>query len=162
MKIQNLKYELLIDDEDYQIIKEHKIGFEKCANKIYARFSKNKTDYRLHRFLANPPDGYCVDHINGNTLDNRRSNLRICTKSENNFNKSIQCDNKTGYKGVTFDAQTTSKNKYRLEFWYKNKRILRKRFGSPIEAAKEYDKLALEYYGKFANLNFPHYELLEK
>ena len=67
---------------------------------IAARY-KNRVRIALHRLLVNAPDGYCVDHINHNTLDNRMENLRIATTSENAQNrKGAQRNSKSGIRGV--------------------------------------------------------------
>lgn len=57
--------------------------------------------HSISREIAKAKPGQMVDHINGNTLDNRRKNLRICTNSQNQFNRRVSC-NKTGYMGVTY------------------------------------------------------------
>lgn len=96
-------------------------------------------------------DNHIIDHKNGNTLDNRRENLRICTYSENNRNrKQISSNNKSGYKGVSWDKQ---KNKWRtcLNINKKQKHI--GFFNDIIEAAKAYNEAAIKYFGEFAKLN---------
>jgi len=59
----------------------------------------------LHRFLIGAADGMEVDHINGNPLDNRKGNLRLCTHAENLRNTKLRVSNKCGFKGVSFDAR---------------------------------------------------------
>jgi hypothetical protein len=107
------KVEVLLDDEDYdRVIKENIIlhpKYDKTINNFYIQFhikDNNKKDKRttigLHRWLLNCPKGLQVDHINHNTLDNRRCNLKICTQLENANNKSFYRNNKSGIKGVYF------------------------------------------------------------
>lgn len=60
----------------------------------------------MHRQILQCPDGLFVDHKNGNRLDNRKSNLRICTKRENAYNVGLVSSNKSGYRGVSFDSRS--------------------------------------------------------
>ena len=112
------------------------------------------TRYKLSRFLlgVNNPDE-CVDHINGDRFDNRKCNLRICTKAENNRNK-VKTQNKTTskYKGVYWER---SCNRWRVQMEKNGRRYNVGVFKDEVEAAKAYDKKALELYGEFACLNFP-------
>lgn len=76
---------------------------------------------KLHRFLLNPPKDKVVDHINWNTLDNRRENLRICTIQENGLNKKVLCNNKCWIKWIVkvwnrFSVRLINKWK-RYELW---------------------------------------------
>ena len=105
----------------------------------------------MHRCLFdNIPDGMEVDHINGNTLDCRRENLRIVTSRQNTMNIHI-IRGKSCYKGVFWNKD--------IEKWYSRigvnyKLINLGYFASEIEAAKAYDRAALKHFGEFARLNF--------
>ena len=92
-----------------------------------------------------PGDKRQVDHINGNRLDNRRSNLRVCTARENRRNACKRSDNTSGYKGVIRVGRDGS---YRAVLAVGG-------FTSPEEAARVYDILAEAAYGEYARLNFP-------
>jgi len=113
---------------------------------------KNHKTIYMHREIMNPQAGMEVDHKDGNGLNNQKGNLRICTKSQNQYNKSIQKNNKSGYKGVWFD-------KIRLRWAVsitidgKSRRI--GRYTDIVQAARAYDEAAKRYYGEFAKLNFP-------
>jgi hypothetical protein len=96
----------------------------------------------MHRQIMDAPDGMDVDHKNHNRLDNRRANLRVCTRSQNLGNKRKLSD---GFKGVHPSGKR----------WVA---MLRKSvigtFNSPEEAARAYDKAAREHYGEYAHTNF--------
>jgi hypothetical protein len=73
----------IIDSGDVVAVMGHRWSATKRKNGLYVRGTVNGTDSLLHRFIMEPPADMTVDHINGNTLDNRRGNLRICTHAEN-------------------------------------------------------------------------------
>jgi hypothetical protein len=92
-----------------------------------------------------------IDHIDGNGLNNRRANLRKCTRSQNISNRRvIQKNNTTGFKGVYFDSK---KKLYRTMIGAKGVRYRGGRFKSPIDAAKKYNELAVKHHGEFARIN---------
>jgi len=95
-----------------------------------------------------------VDHINGNRLDNRSSNLRLTSHLENcaNIRKSNRIGSTTNYKGVSFIA---SKNKYRVRITAKGVTHHLGFFNEAEDAAREYDRAAIIYFGQNAKLNFP-------
>jgi hypothetical protein len=97
------------------------------------------------------PEGTEVDHIDGNTFDNRRSsNLRLCTHHQNLINKKIQKNNITGFKGVVYREKN---KKYSAQIQCNNKSIHLGMFSNPIDAALAYNAAALKYHGEFARLN---------
>lgn len=108
-----------------------------------------KTLLRLHAFLTGWP---LVDHINGNGLDNRRSNLREATKAQNGQNSGLSTRNKSGFKGVRLIART---GRWIAEIRPNRKTIYLGTFATPDDAARAYDAAAVEHYGEFARLNFP-------
>lgn len=102
----------IIDLEDVERVMEHKWSIMKCNgnskyktyNKYYANTSINGEIALLHRFLTNAPKGSVVNHINGNTFDNRRKNLAVGTYSDNNKNV-IHRRNKSGICGVCYNKK---------------------------------------------------------
>jgi transcriptional regulator len=108
-----------------------------------ARVEAGKKPISLHRFLMGCPEGLHIDHINGDTLDNRRCNLRVATPRENTANARRR-PNKSGYIGVT---QTTSGK------FYAAVQIGLGTFDSPEDAARAYDAKATELFGAFAMTN---------
>ena len=93
-----------------------------------------------------------VDHLDGDGLNNQRSNLRVCTDSQNGANRGKQKNNKSGYKGVHWNKKT---KKWAAQIQYHKKVLNLGYYSDIIEAAKAYDKKALELFGEFARLNFP-------
>lgn len=89
-----------------------------------------------------------VDHINGNPLDNRRINLRLCSPSQNSCNKKLRSDSVCGYKGVT-----KYKTKFMARIGVSGKRKTIGYFYSALEAARAYDKAAIVLHGEFARIN---------
>jgi hypothetical protein len=92
--------------------------------------------------------GMDVDHINGNPLDNRKCNLRICSHCDNTKNVGFNKSNKCGYKGVYFAKWA---NQYRAEIQCDGKRVKLGYFRTAEEAYKAYCDAARELHGAFAN-----------
>jgi hypothetical protein len=144
----------LVDDSDFEELSKYKwcACKHKCGNFIpFAWINKRNTS--MHRHLMNNPKGMFVDHINHDTLDNRRSNLRICTKTQNDYNR--RKDNKVKYKGIVKDRRPNISKPYRARIMVNKKFRYSCGLETELEAAIEYDKLAIFYFGEFACLNFP-------
>jgi hypothetical protein len=153
MKLLIKKYEVLIDEEfsyfsniKWSIVKNN-------PNQVYFISYLNGKSISMHRVIMNNPKGLVVDHINGNTLDNRKENLRICSFVQNIYNqKKHKGKRHSKYKGVTFRKEL--KSKPWEAFIYANRKSKRLGyFATEIEAAKAYNEIALKTYGKFAKLN---------
>tara|TARA_R110000868_G_scaffold22844_2_gene93185 strand:- start:1428 stop:1913 length:486 start_codon:yes stop_codon:yes gene_type:complete len=146
----------LIDDEDYEYLNQWKWYVQKWNVGFYAvrniRVNKKYGGYvSMHRLITNNYDKNLItDHINGNTLDNRKLNLRICTYSDNNKNRNIAKNNLSGYKGVSYINQF---NKYKAQIGINKKTIYLGLFTDPIDAARAYNEAAIKYHGEFANIN---------
>lgn len=148
-------YEAIIDAEDAHIVAYHKWhsgGHDKGDGRgIYAftTMPGEKRSIALHRILMSPPAGMVVDHINRNSLDNRRQNLRVCSHRENLWNRNNGRQTHSGFIGVTPNGRGWSAKIRR------GKQVYLGHFPSAEQAARAYDAAALEHYGEFAVLNFP-------
>lgn len=102
-------FEIIIDTEDVNKIKQYHWGIFKAGSNVcdYHLFyvstnTKETSCLFLHRFITNCPKGMVVDHIDGNTMNTKKENLRICTRAENCRSRKIQSRNKSGHTGVQF------------------------------------------------------------
>ena len=130
----------IIDEEDIENISKYTWAVAKRHHGIYAQVNtKNKPDgILLHRYIAKPKNGLCVDHINRNTLDNRETNLRVCTYSSNNNNLSRQ---ESAY-NIRYIHKTNRLNK---PYYVEIKKIFRKRYSNLIDAITERNNYIQEY-----------------
>ena len=140
----------LVSKEDYNRLKDipwYKSAYGYAIKNFYRGDNKWEV-VRMHREVIGAKDGQHVDHINGDKLDNRRSNLRIATPLQNNWNKGLTARNSSGYKGV-------SERNGRYESYIRNRGILEHlgTYESKEDAAKAYNVKAEEYFGEFAWLN---------
>lgn len=158
------------DLEDYNLIKDYCWYVKKYGRTNNKGFSVGEEEYvltaspniynlnsiRLHRLIMNVVDNseICVDHIDSNGCNNRKSNLRTCTKGENHWNLKPRKNTSSKYKGVYYDkasqkwgAQITKNGEYHYLG----------RFDTEIAAATAYNNAATELFGEFARLNEIHY-----
>ena len=147
----------IIDDEDYpELMKYQWYAVGKPGKEYAARFGshdghQSSQHIRMHRVLMNAPNDVEVDHINGNTLDNRKSNLRLASRAENSRNRTkFKVGGYSMFKGVTYHK--------RDGYWQAGIKVDGKSvhlgcFKNEIESAKAYNDAALRYFGEFANLN---------
>lgn len=147
----------MVDDEDYERINKFKwFTYEKLYLKCssYAmtniRISGKRRHLQMHRFIMNTPENLQVDHIDHNGLNNQKSNLRNCTRQQNNFNSRSQ---KGNYKGVFIDKKN-KKNPFRARIRHNTKEIYIGSFKTAKEAGFAYDNKAKELFKEFAHLNF--------
>ena len=141
----------IIDDSDWEIVKNFSWHFS-CGYAVRSiKIDGNNGTLALHRFLMNTPKGFDTDHINGDKLDNRRSNLRICTRSQNSMNSRRKKYFTSKYKGVSWYKRDKC---WRSYVNLSGKQFHLGYFDSEIQAAKAYDMKAIEIYGNFACLNF--------
>ena len=146
-------YEVLLD-ADQQWVLNHTWSVHRDSRKhVYFVTRIDGKLFKLHRLLMKASSKYIVDHANGNTLDNRISNLRITTRANNQANMSRHEDSTVQYKGVWFDKRY--RNPWLVKICVNRKQIYLGKFDTPQQAALEYDRAAKKYFGEFARLNFP-------
>jgi hypothetical protein len=137
----------LIDTDDVFIANSHKW----CLSNGYAKSTINGKVVALHHVIIGViPSGMEVDHRNTNTLDNRRSNLRFATKSQNAANRPKPISNTSGYKGVSWDKRC---KKWYTAIQYEGNGYFLGRFDDKLNAAMAYNEKAKELFGEFAYLN---------
>lgn len=143
----------LVDDQDYEFLSQYRWCFTKTprSHTVYARRFISKGVYALmHRDILGVGKGEYVDHIDGNGLNNQRSNLRLCNQSANGGNSQKHRISSSRYKGVSYNA--------RRKKWYAyicpNRTYVHLGvFMEEREAALAYNRAAVEYFGEFARLN---------
>ena len=137
-----------IDDRDYKLVKD--IPWHLSCGTALGGSKKFGKPILMHRLIMKAKEGYEVDHINHDRLDNRRSNLRLCSHGNNKYNSSKRSTNTSGYKGV-YRVAHISKWVARLQ--KDNKHHILGYFANKHEAAKAYNKGAKKHFGKYASLN---------
>ena len=116
---------------------------------------KSRPRHRLlHRAILDAPSGVLVDHVDGDGLNNVRSNLRLATVHENGWNRRLDRDNNTGLKGIV-----RQRDAWRASIRVKGKLHSLGCHATAQEAARAYDAAAFRFYGPFARPNFPNGEV---
>ena len=146
--------EVLVDDEDFDALNALRwhINWNAAGKNCYATRRK-KVDGKwtlslMHREIINAPLGSVTDHINGNGLDNRRCNLRICSQAENARNR------RKSKKTPLFKGIQRLRSEWRAQIGHDGKTHHLGRFKTAEEAARAYDAAARILHGEFALLNF--------
>lgn len=146
-------YEALVDDDDYDWLLEYKWHALKGAGSREPYAATNiKIDGKwkrawMHKILLNAGSDQVVDHIDGNTLNNQKSNLRLATKTQNQQNRRGRRDSKSGYKGVSYESR---KGYWRARIKVNGKLLSLGSFATPEEAHEAYKTAALKYFGEFS------------
>jgi len=144
--------DLLLDEEDKHLLYEYRWfkQRDRDGNVYLSSFlTKDKVrtkNVKLHRLIIGCKIGEMVDHINGNTMDNRKSNLRLCTFSQNRVNAKKQKNNTSGYPGVTLDKRS---NKWHAQICKDKRWHSCGYWNTPEQAYEAYLKKGKELYGEF-------------
>ncbi len=152
-------FSAIVDDDVFEELNQHRWAASgNGTGRLYAvrrtRVPGGKLRYiRMHRAICGDTVGIDVDHINGNSLDNRRSNLRAATRSQNIANHAGPSQSASGFWGVYRSQRHPAGWKANIRI--NNKKLHLGYFADLEEAARVRDRAALEAWGEFATLNFP-------
>jgi len=138
----------LVDDDDFEELSKHK-WYPNTRGYAWANIRGKNT--LMHRLLMGDIGKRQVDHINGNKLDNRKSNIRPCTQSENNANTGKNKKNTSGYRGVIYRKDICL---WRAYLGLNGERISLGHYETPQAAARAYYAAARVAFGEFARPNF--------
>jgi hypothetical protein len=143
-----------IDVEDAEKVRNYNWCAIKDGNTFYAKAWIDGSHVMLHQRILQVPDGFLPDHIDRDGLNNRRSNLRVATRTQNQGNQTKSKRNTSGFKGVREAKWATGSKRWRASIVENHKVKHLGYFYTPEEAAKAYDDAAIEYFGDFATVNF--------
>jgi hypothetical protein len=143
---------VLVDGKNYEILNKYKWSFNHGYAVRGIESDKAGATISMHRQILGlqPKDKNMTDHKNHCGLDNRETNLRICTNSQNQMNSRLRINNTSGYKGVS-----RNRGRWIAQIRSDGKILVLGRFKKKVVAAKAYDKKAKEIFGEYAYLNFP-------
>jgi hypothetical protein len=157
IKLTRGKY-AMVDVEDFERLNQYKwhcshYGYAKRAAPNRTGKGRKQVIVYMHKLLCPVPEGKIADHINRNSLDNRKANLRPATQKQNVWNrKFIRKGGKTRYNGIRWDK---NREKWQVRLTINGRRESFGYYADEIEAAKAYDMAAKRYRGEYAVLNFP-------
>ena len=137
----------VIDAADYELVRSHRWSVHVKRNTYYAETRIGGDKVRLHQLLSPPVE---VDHIDGNGLNNRRTNLRPATDTQNSANRKKTTGKTSTFKGVNWQNHA---QKWRAEIRVGGKNFHLGYFLNEEDAAKAYNVAATEHFGEFAKLN---------
>lgn len=143
----------MVDDSEVEAINAYKWFCARIKGRYVAvRKSHGPTrrNIYMHRVIMNAPRKMEVDHIDGNGLNNQKSNLRLCVTLQNVKNRKIPITNKSGFKGVHWDVES---KKWKAQISCNGKQKSIGRFHDKIDAAEAYDACAISMHGEFAKTN---------
>jgi hypothetical protein len=140
----------IVDDDDYERLSAYKWCYSSSTGYAISARKLGGKKILLHRFLLNAPPNKVTDHINRDKLDNRKENLRLCSRAENNCNIGIRSHNKGIYKGVYW---VPTRQKWQVTIRHNKKPMYLGLFDNQHEAALMYNFWAIDLFGEFASIN---------
>ena len=143
-------YAVEIDDDCEEIVRGHHWAIydsRTTPDHPYVWTTIGNKMTALHRVIMGNPTGMHVDHRDGNPLNNRRDNLRLCTRSQNKANSKLYRNNRSGFKGV---IEVPGRRKWQASIYRDRRQIYLGRFSTPEQAHEAYKAAAVEIYGEFA------------
>lgn len=141
----------LVDDDDYEWLMDYNWHFGAGYACISRVIDGKKIKFFMHRMIMDNPDGFQVDHINNNTLDNRKNNLRVCSMLQNCYNRRGR-HGTSEYKGV-HRIERKKGTRWVASIQYEKKKINLGSYDTEIEAAVAYNQAAKRFHGEFALIN---------
>lgn len=147
----------IVDVEDFERLNQYKwhcthYGYAKRAVPNRTGKGRRQVAVYMHKMVCPAPDGMIVDHINRNSLDNRKVNLRAATQRQNVWNRKFNRKRgKSRYNGIRWDK---NREKWQVRLTINGRRESFGYYADEIEAAKAYDRVAKKYRGEYAFLNF--------
>ena len=148
-------YVALVDAADYpRVVAAGRWNVRPHGKTVYAQHGivlpdGRRSTQQMHQFITGAVG---IDHRNGDGLDNRRANLRITTQAQNCANTRIRSNNKSGFKGVSWRADSSA---WVAQIKRGEKSHYLGLFSDREDAARAYDAAAVEFFGEFARINFP-------
>jgi len=139
----------IVDAADYEWLSKYRWFAKGGPDKYYAGRVEKGRSIMMHREIMKPPPGMVVDHINSNSLDNRRVNMRVCTPQQNTHNRRFT-GNASGFAGVYPQGK-----RWRAMLQHNGEVVYCAVFDDKIEAAQARDRQARKRFGPFVCLNFP-------
>lgn len=129
----------IVDDDDFEMVSKTKWYADRKG------YVKNWKGQKIHRLIAKTPEGMATDHIDGDKLNNQKSNLRICTDMQNKWNRTKTKKNRSGFKGVS-----PNHGGFQAQIYFKKKHFHLGLFPTAELAHAAYCKAAKELHGEFA------------
>jgi hypothetical protein len=151
IKLTQNKY-ALVDDDDYEVLNKLKWHTAKYAGGIFyaQRSEKVNGKFRYYpmtrKIMGTSPKGKIVDHIDGDGLNNQRKNLRFASVSQNGMNRKDNCNNVSGFRGVTYNKNA---KKWQAQTMSRGKPVYLGLYKNILEASRAYQKFSKERYKKY-------------
>ena len=142
--------EAMIDAEDIDKVRGHRLHISTAHNRRYRRVVTNDNVSLHNLIVGKPPEGKIVDHADTDTMNNRKYNLRIINLSESGMNRSKSANRTSKYKGVSW---AKSKQKWLVYIRVNKNNTYIGKFDRENTAGRMYNQFAKKYFGEYAKLN---------